>query len=82
LPWDHINVKKGREYLEKEQNRSLVVAGDGGGDVSRIGEPKPRKGPVEYAQTSTGPLRGSARLSTRFSPFQIAVTVALGIFPP
>jgi radical SAM family uncharacterized protein len=24
LPWDHINVKKGREYLEKEQNRSLV----------------------------------------------------------
>jgi radical SAM family uncharacterized protein len=23
LPWDHINVKKGREYLEKEQNRSL-----------------------------------------------------------
>jgi radical SAM superfamily enzyme YgiQ (UPF0313 family) len=24
LPWDHINVKKGREYLEKEQARSLV----------------------------------------------------------
>jgi hypothetical protein len=24
LPWGHINVKKGREYLEKEQNRSLV----------------------------------------------------------
>ena len=24
LPWDHINVKKGREYLEKEQERSLV----------------------------------------------------------
>ncbi len=24
LPWDHVNVKKGREYLEKEQNRSLV----------------------------------------------------------
>jgi hypothetical protein len=24
LPWDHINVKKGREYLEKEQNRSIV----------------------------------------------------------
>src|SRR5207245_507801 len=24
LPWDHINVKKGREYLEKEQKRSLV----------------------------------------------------------
>ncbi len=24
LPWDHINVKKGREYLEKEQDRSLM----------------------------------------------------------
>jgi hypothetical protein len=24
LPWDHINVKKGREYLEKEKDRSLV----------------------------------------------------------
>lgn len=24
LPWDHVNVKKGREYLEKEQDRSLV----------------------------------------------------------
>lgn len=24
LPWDHVNVKKGRQYLEKEQNRSLV----------------------------------------------------------
>lgn len=24
LPWDHVNVKKGREYLEKEQQRSLV----------------------------------------------------------
>jgi radical SAM family uncharacterized protein len=24
LPWDHINVKKGREYLEKEQMRSLL----------------------------------------------------------
>jgi len=23
LPWDHINVKKGRQYLEKEQTRSL-----------------------------------------------------------
>jgi radical SAM family uncharacterized protein len=23
LPWDHVNVKKGREYLEKEQTRSL-----------------------------------------------------------
>ena len=24
LPWDHLNVKKGRAYLEKEQNRSVV----------------------------------------------------------
>jgi radical SAM superfamily enzyme YgiQ (UPF0313 family) len=24
LPWDHVNVKKGREYLEKEQGRSKV----------------------------------------------------------
>ena len=24
LPWDHINVKKGREYLAKEQTRSVV----------------------------------------------------------
>jgi radical SAM family uncharacterized protein len=24
LPWDHVNVKKGRQYLEKEQNRSLL----------------------------------------------------------
>src|SRR5208337_1221946 len=24
LPWDHVNVKKGRLYLEKEQQRSLV----------------------------------------------------------
>jgi radical SAM family uncharacterized protein len=24
LPWDHVNVKKGREYLEKEQARSVV----------------------------------------------------------
>jgi radical SAM superfamily enzyme YgiQ (UPF0313 family) len=23
LPWDHVNVKKGRAYLEKEQNRSV-----------------------------------------------------------
>ena len=27
LPWDHIHVKKGREYLAKEQNRSLVQLG-------------------------------------------------------
>ncbi|MDZ4819231.1 MAG: TIGR03960 family B12-binding radical SAM protein [Planctomycetota bacterium] len=24
LPWDHINVKKGRTYLEKEQQRSVL----------------------------------------------------------
>jgi len=24
LPWDHVNVKKGREYLEKEQQRSVL----------------------------------------------------------
>lgn len=24
LPWDHINVKYGRHYLEKEQQRSVV----------------------------------------------------------
>jgi hypothetical protein len=24
LPWDHIHVKKGREYLAKEQGRSIV----------------------------------------------------------
>jgi hypothetical protein len=24
LPWDHLNVKKGRAYLEKEQNRALT----------------------------------------------------------
>ena len=24
LPWDHIQVKKGREYLAKEQTRSVV----------------------------------------------------------
>jgi hypothetical protein len=24
LPWDHLNVKKGRTYLEKEQQRSTV----------------------------------------------------------
>ena len=36
LPWDHVNVKKGREYLEKEQNAQPgAAAGDGGGEVSR-----------------------------------------------
>ena len=24
LPWDHVNVKKGRAYLEKEQDRSVI----------------------------------------------------------
>jgi hypothetical protein len=24
LPWDHLNVKKGRAYLEKEQTRAVV----------------------------------------------------------
>ena len=28
LPWDHVNVKKGRAYLEKEQNRSVVQLQD------------------------------------------------------
>jgi radical SAM family uncharacterized protein len=27
LPWDHVNVKKGREYLQKEQDRSVVQLG-------------------------------------------------------
>jgi radical SAM family uncharacterized protein len=27
LPWDHVNVKKGRAYLEKEQTRSLTQLG-------------------------------------------------------
>jgi radical SAM superfamily enzyme YgiQ (UPF0313 family) len=39
LPWDHVNVKKGRAYLEKEQERSVIqlrvmadaVTGDGPG---------------------------------------------------
>jgi len=39
LPWDHVNVKKGRAYLEKEQDRSVLqlkvmadaVAGEGTG---------------------------------------------------
>jgi hypothetical protein len=24
LPWDHLNVKKGRAYLEKEQDRAVL----------------------------------------------------------
>lgn len=27
LPWDHVNVKYGRAFLEKEQNRSVVQLG-------------------------------------------------------
>ena len=27
LPWDHVNVKKGRAYLEKEQDRSVIQLG-------------------------------------------------------
>jgi hypothetical protein len=37
LPWDHVNVKKGRSYLEKEQDRSVqqleVMATVGGGSL-------------------------------------------------
>jgi radical SAM family uncharacterized protein len=41
LPWDHVNVKKGRSYLEKEQDRSVqqlgVMAEAGGGALpSRV----------------------------------------------
>jgi hypothetical protein len=25
LPWDHVNVKYGRLYLEKEQNRAVIA---------------------------------------------------------
>jgi len=27
LPWDHVNVKKGRTFLEKEQQRSVIQLG-------------------------------------------------------
>lgn len=27
LAWDHVNVKKGRDYLEKEQQRSIIQLG-------------------------------------------------------
>jgi radical SAM superfamily enzyme YgiQ (UPF0313 family) len=27
LPWDHVNIKKGRAYLEKEQDRSIIQLG-------------------------------------------------------
>lgn len=33
LPWDHILVKYGRDYLVKEQNRSVVQLGDMAGAV-------------------------------------------------
>jgi hypothetical protein len=28
LPWDHVNVKKGRDWLEKEHGRALVQLGE------------------------------------------------------
>jgi radical SAM family uncharacterized protein len=43
LPWDHVNVKKGRAYLEKEQERSVIqlrvmaAAVDGGGEKTITG---------------------------------------------
>jgi radical SAM superfamily enzyme YgiQ (UPF0313 family) len=41
LPWDHVNVKKGRAYLEKEQERSVlqlrVMAEAVGGDGEKSG---------------------------------------------
>jgi radical SAM family uncharacterized protein len=45
LPWDHVNVKKGRSYLEKEQERSVIqlrvmaatVGGEDGQDVQGCG---------------------------------------------
>ena len=40
LPWDHVNVKKGRAYLEKEQERSLIqlnVMAEAGGPAGGCG---------------------------------------------
>lgn len=40
LPWDHINVKKGRAYLEKEQERSVLqlrVMAEAVGETSGCG---------------------------------------------
>jgi radical SAM family uncharacterized protein len=44
LPWDHVNVKKGRAYLEKEQERSVIqlkvmaeAVGVGAGEKSGCG---------------------------------------------
>ena len=44
LPWDHVNVKKGRAYLEKEQGRSVIqlrvmaeAAGGEGGESTGCG---------------------------------------------
>ena len=41
LPWDHVNVKKGRAYLEKEQERSVlqlrVMADAVGGEAKGCG---------------------------------------------
>ncbi len=33
LPWDHVNVKKGRAYLEKEQQRAVVQLNEMAGAV-------------------------------------------------
>jgi radical SAM superfamily enzyme YgiQ (UPF0313 family) len=43
LPWDHVNVKKARTYLEKEQERSVIqlrvmaAAVDSGGEKTTTG---------------------------------------------
>jgi radical SAM family uncharacterized protein len=40
LPWDHVNVKKGREYLEKEQQRSLLQLDVMANAVEDVASPK------------------------------------------
>src|SRR5205807_1393855 len=64
LPWDHVNVTKGREYPEKEQTRSLLqlqVIGRAGGGA-RAGMPAPGRTAPSYpghpAIRSRGILRG------------------------
>jgi radical SAM family uncharacterized protein len=41
LPWDHVNVKKGRAYLEKEQERSFIQLRVMAEAVSGSGEKEP-----------------------------------------
>jgi radical SAM family uncharacterized protein len=41
LPWDHVNVKKGRAYLEKEQARSVVQLGVMAEAVNGDGDKEP-----------------------------------------